>query len=145
MEQKIRKETEQAIRESFSNQEFMSMTGSTLLRIDIGYAEIEMPKAKFLIRKSGIFHGGMVSMLVDCAAGYAASAELGSEDYLLTVELKVNFLRKAEGDRLLGIGKIIKSGRTLIITQVDVYACSGESNDKKSHVATALATLMKTQ
>lgn len=45
---------------------------------------------------------------------------------VLTVEYKVNFVAAAKGDRLVAEGRVIKTGRTLVITRADVWVYNGE-------------------
>jgi acyl-coenzyme A thioesterase PaaI-like protein len=41
---------------------------------------------------------------------------------VLTVEYKMNLLSPADGDTILAKGRVVKPGRTLVVTQVDVYS-----------------------
>ena len=45
---------------------------------------------------------------------------------VLTVELKVNLLSVASGERLLARGQVIRPGRTLTVCRGDAYAGTGE-------------------
>ena len=58
---------------------------------------------------------------------------------VLTIELKINFLSPAVGDRFLSEGRVVRIGKTIIVAQADVYAFQA---GERKHVATMLATLM---
>jgi uncharacterized protein (TIGR00369 family) len=61
---------------------------------------------------------------------------------VLTTEFKINLLAPAKGDRIVAIGKVVKSGRTLTLAQTEVFA---ESNGKSKLIALLTATLMAVQ
>ena len=46
---------------------------------------------------------------------------------VLTVEFKVNFIKPAKTDKLIAIGKVLNSGRTLTVCEGYVY----DSNEEK--------------
>lgn len=58
---------------------------------------------------------------------------------VLTVEFKMNLISPAQGEYLEAIGRVIKSGRTLTICQLDVWGVAGEG---RKHVATGMQTLI---
>jgi uncharacterized protein (TIGR00369 family) len=80
-------------------------------------------------------HGGIIGMIADSAAGYAAYSLMPKSASLVTVEYKMNILAPARGS-LVARGKVIKSGRTLTVARAEVYAEDG------THVASMQQTLM---
>ncbi len=76
---------------------------------------------------------------MDSACGYAAFTLMEPAVRILTVELKVNLLSAASGDRLLARGQVIRPGRTLTVCRGDAYAETGE---EERHVATILTTMI---
>lgn len=64
----------------------------------------------------------MTSSIADSAGGYAALTLSDEDSEVLTVEYKINLLAPADGDELEAIGVVLKSGRTLTICRLDVYA-----------------------
>jgi uncharacterized protein (TIGR00369 family) len=111
---------EKRVRESFSRQEFMSYIGATLYAVKPGYCEIHLPYRKELSQQHGFFHGGIVGTIADNVGGYAAFSLMPATASVLTVEYKLNLLAPADGDLLIGQGKVIKSGRTLKVCKCDV-------------------------
>ncbi len=118
----------------------MALYGATLTGMDDGYVEISVPAADALLRTSGMFHGGVIAALADSAGGYAATTLHAQDVSFLTVELKINFLRPAKGDRLIARGKVIKGGATLTVVRSDVYTAE---NGTEKHVATTLITFIR--
>lgn len=131
---------QQRVAASFARQRLMALYGATLTGIDEGYVELSVPTADALLRTSGMFHGGVIAAMADSAGGYAATTLHVKDVSFLTVELKINFLRPANGDRLIARGKVIKGGATLTIVQSDLYAVE---NGRENHVATALLTFIR--
>ena len=56
------------------------------------------------------------------AGGYAAMTLIPANASVLTVEYKMNFVAPAKGEALVARGNILRSGRTLIVTQANVFA-----------------------
>lgn len=131
---------QQRVAASFARQRLMALYGATLTGIDEGYVEISVPAPDALLRTSGMFHGGVTAALADSAGGYAATTLHANDASFLTVELKINFLRPANGDKLIARGKVIKGGATLTVVQSDLFAVE---NDRENHVATALLTFIR--
>lgn len=114
------------VRASFSLQQAMTLIGAELAIVEPGYTEIHLPKRPEITQQHGFIHGGIVGMIADSAAGYAANTLTSDDASVLTVEYKINLIAPADGDRLVARGEVVKSGRTLIITRADVYAIKDE-------------------
>jgi uncharacterized protein (TIGR00369 family) len=131
-------EFEERVEASFAKQGLMSTFGARLARVGPGLVEIVVPFADGLTQQDGFLHAGVVIAAMDSACGYAALSLMEPNFRVLTVELKVNLLAAAGGERLLARGQVMRAGRTLTVCRGDAYACAGE---EESHVATILATM----
>jgi len=127
------------VRASFERQGAMAFLGATLSRVEPGLVEIALPFRPELSQQHGFFHAGMVSTIADTAGGYAALTLFAPDAAVLTVEFKINLLAAADGERLLAQGRVIRSGRTLTVSQVDAHVDKG---GRSTHCATGLVTLM---
>lgn len=114
------------VRASFGLQQAMTLIGAELAIVEPGYTEIHLPKRPEITQQHGFIHGGIVGMIADSAAGYAANTLTSDDASVLTVEYKINLIAPADGDRLVARGEVVKFGRTLIITRADVYAIKDE-------------------
>jgi uncharacterized protein (TIGR00369 family) len=123
------------IRDSFSRQKAMTLIGASLVSVEAGASEIRLPYRADLTQQKGFVHGGIIGMIADSAAGYAAYSLMPQSASLVTVEYKMNILAPARGS-LVARGKVIKSGRTLTVARAEVYAEDG------THVASMQQTLM---
>lgn len=128
---------ESRIRTSFEKQEFMSTLGAELVSIKKGEVRIDCNFHKGLSQQDGFFHAGVVTSIVDSACGYAALSIMPENARVLSVEFKVNLLRPCTGSKIIAIGKVIKSGKTLSV-------CEGTVWDEKEEkiLAKMIATMI---
>ena len=130
---------EERVRESFKRQAFMGFLGAELGAIEPGFVEISLPYRAELCQQHGFFHGGVIGTLADNAGGYAGFSLQNAEDSILTVEFKINLIAPAHGDKLLAHARVIRSGRTLTVCEMEVFAVTRDEHIK---CATALGTFM---
>lgn len=130
---------EARVRASFARQRAMHTIGARLVRVEPGEVELELPFREDLTQQHGFLHAGIVTTLVDSACGYAALSLMDNESAVLSVEYKVNLLAPAIGERMRAVGRVIKSGRTLLVCMGDVIAVAA---DEETHVAAMQATMM---
>ncbi|WP_265945572.1 PaaI family thioesterase [Dechloromonas sp. A34] len=110
------------VRASFELQNAMALIQATMPLIEHGRTEIHLPHWSGVEQQHGFVHGGVVGMIADSAAGYAAMTMVPASASVLTVEFKMNLMSPADGEQLIARGKVVRPGRTLIITQAEVFA-----------------------
>jgi len=104
---------------------YQRFLGLTLLRAEKGRVEIRLPFRTEFLREDGSdwLHGGIVSAFVDILGDYAIVTEVGAG--VPTIDLRVDFLRPARRGDLVGIGKVVRVGRTISIADAEVRDESG--------------------
>lgn len=107
---------------SFNKQSAMHLIHATLPVVAQGYAEIHVPHWSGIEQQHGFVHGGVVGMIADSAAGYAAMTLVSASASVLTVEYKMNLVAPAQGEKLIARGKVVRPGKTLIVTSAEVFA-----------------------
>lgn len=127
------------VRAEFSRQGFMALLGAELGAVAPGAVEIVLPIRPQLSQQHGYAHAGAAWAIADSAAGFAAQTLLGPRDGVLTVELKINLLAPARGERLIARGAVERAGRRLTVGRSDVFA---EAGGVETRVALALGTFM---
>lgn len=115
----------------------MKTLGATLQSVEKGKVKIAVPFQDSLIQQHGYFHAGVLTSIVDSACGYAALTVAPGGCEVLTVEFKINFLKPAKADKLIAIGEVVQSGRTLTISEGTVY---NETEDRV--LAKMMATII---
>lgn len=116
----------ESVLESFNSQPAMRLIRATMPLIEEGYTEIHVPHWDGVEQQHGFVHGGVIGMIADAAAGYAALTLVKGDDSVLTVEYKINFVAPARGEKMIAQGKVIKPGRTLIVTMAEVFSVRGD-------------------
>lgn len=127
------------VRASFECQQAMRLIGAAMPVIEPGHTEIHLPYRPEISQQHGYVHGGVVGMIADSAAGYAASTLTAAEAGVLTVEYKLNLLAPADGNLLIAEGSVLRFGRTLIVTRAEVFAVR---QDRRSLCAVMQQTIM---
>ena len=130
---------ETRVRSSFDKQDIMKTLGASLIKIAPGEVVIEFSYDQSLTQQNGFIHAGVVTTVVDSACGYAAYTLMPADSEVLTIEYKVNFMSPAKGETFKGIGRVLKSGRTITVCSGDVIAVEG---GKERVVATMQATMI---
>ncbi|NRB05577.1 MAG: PaaI family thioesterase [Rhodobacteraceae bacterium] len=100
-------------------QPFSVLLGAEVTEWGEGRATLELAIRDELKQQYGFAHGGVVSYLADNALTYAAGTVMG---HVLTVEMKINYMRPAVGERLIARAEVLSSGRTQAVSQCRVYA-----------------------
>ena len=124
------------VESSFARQGLMAHLGARLGEVAEGRVEIVLPFREEVTQQHGYFHAGATSAIADSAGGYAAFTVLPADSAVLTVEYKINLIAPARGDELVAVGTVIRSGRTLTVCGLEVYA-------DQTLVATGQQTLIR--
>ena len=132
-------EFRQAVTDAFARQPFNRLIGAKLGRLEEGLCEIHLPFQQALTQHFGYLHGGATAALIDMSGGFAGWTLLPAGQGMLTVEYKSNLIAPATGEALLGRGRVVRAGRTLTFTSIEVFALD---NGRETLCATGQQTLM---
>jgi uncharacterized protein (TIGR00369 family) len=108
------------IEQSFKRQGMMQHLQAHLLRVEPGCVELALPFSDKVTQQQGGFHGGAMGALADIAGGYAALTVMPEGMEVVTVEYKINFLSSFQGGELRATGKVLKSGKRIVVTSAEV-------------------------
>ncbi len=111
--------------------QFSSVNGITVTRVEPGYAEGVLEIGENSYNPYGNVHGGALATLIDTVAGCCACSKGGS---CVTASYSMEFLRPANGTRIICISTPKKMGHTLTVIQSELY------NEKHVLVATGTYT-----
>jgi uncharacterized protein (TIGR00369 family) len=101
---------------------FLGTLGIRLEAVGAGTCEASLRLTPALLQQHGFAHAGVVTTLADHTAGGAAKAAVPAGKDVLTLELKINFLAPGRGDRLVGRGRVLRAGRTIVVSESEVFA-----------------------
>jgi len=127
------------VRASFERQQAMKTLGVSILSLQPGEIELEMPHSSAFTQQHGFIHAGFIAAALDSACGYAAFSLMPGDAEVLTVEFKINLLAPARGERFVFQGRVVKPGRTITVCEGQAFSVVG---DRRALVATMNGTLM---
>ncbi len=130
---------ETRIRDSFGRQTMMQTLGATIDSVAEGRVVIVAPILPSSLQQQGAGHAGLTFSIGDSAAGYAALTVLPEGAEVMTVEMKINMMSLALGDRLVAEGRVIRGGRRIVVVAADVFA---EKDGARKHVAMLQGTMI---
>jgi uncharacterized protein (TIGR00369 family) len=80
-----------------------------------------LPLRPELFNSEGTVHGGVLAAVADEVAWHAILHVAGDPLRMSTAELKVNYLRPVTGKHLTARGIVLKLGRFLMVTRIDLH------------------------
>ena len=106
---------------------YHALIGVEMVERGEGYARCRLPVAeKVRGGVAGSVHGGVISALVDIASIQAISTLVRPDERMAgTAELNVSYLRPALGEVVFAAARVLKKGRTLAVTDVDITDPNG--------------------
>lgn len=101
----------------------MSTLGMTRLRAERGSVTVEMPAEEFHYNPLGGVHGGVISAILDTAAGCSVHTTLAEGEGYTSLDLTVKFLRPVTVDSglLRAVGRVIQRGRRTALAQAELF------------------------
>lgn len=104
---------------AFEGQAFSSLVGARLTTLSAEGVEIRLPIKPELLQQYGFVHGGVLAYLADNAMTFAGAAALGRN--VVTVEIKVNYVRPAVGAELVARAHAVSGGKTVAVARCDIH------------------------
>lgn len=111
--------------------------GLKFLEIGPGTVTVEIPFREELTFRSDQFQAMAIFAAADFAAVPAAATLLPANWLIATIDCSLKIVGPAAGERLIGVGRVIKPGRLLTVAAADVFV---EHGGRRILTATALAT-----
>lgn len=117
---------------------FTKESGFRVRSFEEGFVALEVAPKESLVQFMGYVHAGVVTGLADHAAGACYASVLPEGKACLTIELKINFMKPAQGEMLVAEATALSRGSSIGVVRSDVWA---EKDGGREMVATALVTL----
>lgn len=118
-----------------------ALYGFRVGEITPGLVPLILPFRTALTHDGEHFQASAVAALIDFAGGLAALTLLDEGHAIATVDVAVKLLSPASGERLLGVGRALRAGRTLCTSQVEVFAQTGSQSTLCATGVVGLRTL----
>lgn len=129
-------EFRQRVLDDFGRQKVMKTMGITLESVEPGEIQLQVPFRDDLTQQNGYLHAGVLSTALDTACGFSAYTLMPADASVLTIENKINLLRPANNGPFRVMARVIKPGKTVIVSEGKLYDVGGKL------VATMSATNM---
>ena len=130
-----------------------SLPFNQLLGLTVAYVKADSAGYAFSMRDElvgnfarGILHGGVISAVLDATGGLTATASaMGRMQGLAmeeiadrvarfgTIDMRIDFLRPGKGERFLASGSIMRTGRKVAVTRMEL------KNEKEITIAVGTA------
>ena len=120
-------------------QGFPAFCGFEVDRVDRGVFETRLAVGDMHRQQDGFVHAGVMATMADHTAGYAAFTLVSERERILTIEFKINYIRPAGGEAIVCRSHVINGGKTIIVSESEVFSVSG---GLERLVSKALVTLM---
>ena len=130
------------VRRIFETAPFVGDLGLLLSDLGSGWCESVLDVSAKHLQQDGYIHAGVQATVADHTAGGAGGTLVKEGETVLTVEFKINLLRPALGDRLRCRATVLKAGRTLIVTESEVFAAK-DGNEKLAAKATVTLAVVQ--
>jgi len=118
------------------NVPYWKLLGMELVDVKKGWAVVKLPFEKKLTQPDGVAHGGAIFSPADAAVAVALLGLIDRNETLLTIEMKINYIKPiSEGD-IIAEAKIVHRGGRTAIGDVEVRNSNGDL------IAKCLATYM---
>jgi uncharacterized protein (TIGR00369 family) len=116
---------------------FLDHLGATIKSASEGKAQIELTIKPFHLQHLGFVHGGVISTLMDNVGGCAAGSSIKEGQTVVTMEIKINYLKPAKGEYLLANAEVKRQGRTTSFVTIELMC-----NDQLVAYATATYSIL---
>lgn len=110
----------------FLKQPFDEFLGLQYERMNEAEVKLTLPVQPLFINTLGVVHGGIISSLADIAMGNIFEVAANSTQTIMTVDLKVTYLKAAKGEYILAHAKLVKKGNML--SHVDCFIYDDNQN-----------------
>ena len=129
------------VRALFAHARFVNELGIALAEIDEGRCTTTLQIEPRHLQQDGYVHAGVLATIADHTAGGASASLLGEGQGVLSIEFKINLLRAAKGARLSCVANVLKGGKTISVSEAEVYSHEGESKLLAAKATVTLAVV----
>lgn len=105
---------------------YWGLLGMELADIKKGWAVVRLPFDPKLTQADGIAHGGATFSAADAAVAMALIGLIARHETMVTLEMKINYLKPFVGGAILAEAAIVQKGSRTALGEVNVHSDTGE-------------------
>jgi uncharacterized protein (TIGR00369 family) len=132
------------VKTAFGSQGFLRTIDARIAELAPGRCVIAADFRSELAQQNGFFHGGLIGTIADAAGACAAATLIEIQQWMLTAEYKINFLKPAKATQLRAVGEVVRAGRTLTVSQVNLYGVDETGHEELCALATVTLMTLNT-
>ncbi len=102
------------------DRDFLGFIGGELMDLGEGFARLGFTIRPHHKQHLGAVHGGAIATLADHCGWYAVISQLERGFTSMTIELKINYLRPAAGERLVAEAKVLNRTKRTAFTTIEI-------------------------
>jgi len=102
------------------------LVGLRILEVAAGRSRLAIDADERFHNPAHVLHGGILSGLVDSAMAYAVSTQLDPDESCTNIDLTIRFVKATVSERLVAEAKVVRAGRTVVVTECDVKDEDGD-------------------
>lgn len=99
-----------------------------------GSYRFEVPVTPFMLNRAGIVFGGITASLLDSTMGSLINRSLPTQQYAVTLEMKVNYVAPGKGKKLISTARFLHRGSKTCVAAADIV------NEKDVKIVTGMGT-----
>jgi uncharacterized protein (TIGR00369 family) len=126
----------------FDEANFIQDLGVKVVSIEPGKVVTELVTQPKHLQQDTYVHAGVQATMADHTSGAAAGSLMAADEIVLTVEFKINLLRPCVGQKLICRAQVLRSGKTITISESEVFAVD-KGVEKLCAKATVTLALVK--
>lgn len=116
-----------AVKDFASNSPFNGLVGIKLTKLGPGTSQMMIDITKKTHNNPyGMIHGGAYASLIDATAYWAVYYDIPEGAELVSLDLSVDYLSTVKEGRVFANGRMIKAGRTIYLSEVQVVDENGK-------------------
>lgn len=101
---------------------FLKHIGAEVMDCSSGYAQLAFEIKPYHKQGHGVVHGGAIATLADHTGWYAVVSNLDEGFTSVTIEIKINYLKPANGDILKAEAKVVNQTKRTAFTTIEIFA-----------------------
>ena len=117
---------------------FLDHMGAVLISASEGEAQVELQVKPHHLQHMGLVHGGVISTLMDNTGWYAAISNVYEGYTVMTMEIKINYLKPTAGRHLIASAKVKRQGKTTTFVTIEL-----EDEESLAAYATGTYAILK--
>lgn len=93
------------------------LLGMQQFEAEPGHSRVEFQAREEFYNPAGVVQGGFLAVMLDFTMGEAARSVVEPTMTPLTVEMKISYIQSAKAGKLIGKGRVVHKGRSIIFAE----------------------------